>query len=90
MVADGVFTPAHVLADAIRQREISSVEIVDAYLAQISRHNPNLNAVVTLDEEGARARAQEADAAFGRARRGALFTACRSPWRMPTPPRGYA
>ena len=66
MVADEVFMPAHVLADAIRQREVSSVEIVDAYLAQTSRHNPKLNAVVTMDEEGARARAQEADAALGR------------------------
>jgi len=66
MVAGDVFTPAHVLADAIRQREVSSVEIVDAYLAQISRHNPNLNAVVTLDEEGARKRARAADAALGR------------------------
>jgi len=53
MVAGDVFTPAHVLANAIRRREVSSVEIVEAYLAQISRHNPKLNAVVTLDEEGA-------------------------------------
>ena len=66
MVAGDVFTPAHVLADAIRRREVSSVEIVDAYLAQISRHNPKLNAVVTLDEEGARVRALAADAALSR------------------------
>jgi hypothetical protein len=50
MVAEGIFTPAR--AEAIRRREVSSLEIVDAYLAQIARHNPNLNAVVTLDEHG--------------------------------------
>ena len=66
MVTEGVFTPAHVLAEAIRRREVSSVEIVDAYLAQIARHNPRLNAVVTLDDDGARVKAQEADAALGR------------------------
>jgi amidase len=66
VVADGVFAPAHLLAEAIRRREVSSVEIVDAYLAQIARHNPQLNAVVTLDEEGARAMAKEADVALGR------------------------
>lgn len=66
MVAEGLFTPAHVLAEAIRRREASSAEIVDAYLAQIARHNPRLNAVVTVDDDCARARAQEADAALGR------------------------
>jgi amidase len=65
-MADGIFAPTHVLTEAIRRREVSSVEIVDAYLVQIHRHNPKLNAVVTLDEEGARERAMEADAALGR------------------------
>jgi Asp-tRNA(Asn)/Glu-tRNA(Gln) amidotransferase A subunit family amidase len=64
MVTEGVFTPAHMLAEAIRRREVSSVEVVDAYLAQIARYNPDLNAVVTLDEDGARMRAREADAAL--------------------------
>ncbi len=66
MVADGVFAPARVLAEAIRRREVSSVEIIDTYLVQISRRNPDLNAVVTLDEGGARSRAREADAALAR------------------------
>jgi amidase len=39
---------------------------VDAYLAQIERHNAQLNAIVTLDEDGARRKAREADAALGR------------------------
>jgi amidase len=65
-VTNIVYTPAYVLARAIQRREVSSVEVVDAYLAQIARHNPELNAIVTLDENGARARASEADAALGR------------------------
>jgi amidase len=34
MVTEGVFTPAHVLAGAILRREVSSLEVVEAYLAQ--------------------------------------------------------
>jgi len=63
---EGVFTPAHELAEAMRRREVSSVEVVDAYLVQIARNNPDLNAIVTLDEDGARVKAQEADAVLGR------------------------
>ena len=33
---------------------------MDAHLAQIACHNPRLNAGVTVDEEGARARAADA------------------------------
>ena len=51
MVADGVFAPAHVLAEAIRRRAVSSEEVVEAYLAQISRHNPRLHAIVTWSDE---------------------------------------
>jgi amidase len=57
--ADIVFAPAHVLAQAIQHQEVSSVELVEAYLARIAHHNPQLNAVATLDEDGVRHRAQE-------------------------------
>jgi hypothetical protein len=60
------FMPAHQLAAMIRQRQVSAVEVLDAHLAQIARHNPALNAIVTLDSKGARARAQAADAALSR------------------------
>lgn len=40
--------------------------MLEAYLAQISRHNPALNAIVILDEEGARRRAQAADDALAK------------------------
>ena len=64
--ADIVFAPAHVLAQAIQHQEVSSVELVEAYLARIAHHDPQLNAVVTLDEDGVRQRAQEADAGLVR------------------------
>ena len=45
------------LAVAIRRADVSPVEVVDAYLDQIERVNPQLNAVVTLRVEEARAEA---------------------------------
>lgn len=48
--------------------QISSVELVEAYLAVIAERNPELNAIVTLCEEEAREAAASADAA--RSRRG--------------------
>ena len=61
---DLVFATAHELAAAIRDRRTSAVEVLDAHLARIAWHNPALNAIVTLNQEGARRRAQEADAAL--------------------------
>lgn len=61
-----VFLPAHQIAEMIRTGKITSREVVEAYLDQISRVNPKLNAIVTLDAEGARKRAQEADEALSR------------------------
>lgn len=63
---DLVFLPAHQLVDMIRTGKITSAELVEAYLAQIEKHNRKLNAIVTLDAEGARKRAREADEAFKR------------------------
>jgi len=63
---DPAFATAHELAAAIRERRVSAVEVLEAHFARIARHNPALNALVTLNEEGACARAQEADAALAR------------------------
>ncbi|MDX1623270.1 MAG: amidase, partial [Gemmatimonadota bacterium] len=41
-------------------------EVLEAHLRQIARHDRALNAVVTLDETGARHRAREADEALAR------------------------
>jgi amidase len=54
--------PATELAAMVRAREISARELLDAHLERIERINPGLNAIVTLDVEGARAAADAADA----------------------------
>jgi amidase len=54
------------IAAAIRAREVSASEVLEAHLAQIAAVNPALNAVVTVDEPGARARALQADQALAR------------------------
>jgi len=65
-MADIGLRPAHALADAIRRREISSRELLEHYLARVEALNPALNAVVTLDPDGARRAADAADAALAR------------------------
>ncbi|MGB3291587.1 MAG: amidase [Phormidesmis sp.] len=65
-MADLVFHSACQLAQMIRDRTISSVELVEAYLSQISKHNSALNAICTLDADNARSKASQADAALAR------------------------
>jgi amidase len=65
-MTDLTFVPAHQLAQMIRDRQVSAVEVLDAYLAQIAKHNSKLNAICTLDEENARTRAKQADEALAR------------------------
>jgi amidase len=60
------FFPASELARMIRDREVSVVEVVNAYLHQIAQHNSKLNAICTLDEGNALARAKLADEALSR------------------------
>jgi amidase len=61
-----VFWTATQLAQAIRDRRVSSTEVVDAYLNRIARLNPTLRAIATVDEERARKRAKEADEALAK------------------------
>ncbi|HAX76909.1 MAG TPA: amidase [Cyanobacteria bacterium UBA11372] len=61
-----IFASAHQLAGMIRDRKVSAVEVLDANLAQIARHNSQLNAICTLDENNARNRAKQADEALAR------------------------
>jgi len=59
------------LAAAIRSRKVSSREVMDACLAQIERHNPGVNAIVSLvDADALRAEADilDREAAAGRFR----------------------
>jgi amidase len=50
------------LARRIAQREVSSAEVVDAHLRRIDEVNPQLNAVVHVLRDEAKAAAREADA----------------------------
>ena len=63
---DIVFSSARALAAAIRTRQVSASEALDAHLAQIDHHNAALNAVVIRDDAAARQRARAADAALAR------------------------
>ena len=55
------FLSAAQMAEQIRCRKFSPVELVEAHLAQIERLNPKLNAFVQVDAEGARQQAREAE-----------------------------
>lgn len=57
------------IAEAIRNGEISSVEVVTAYLRRIGEVNPALNAVVALADERAMEEAARADEALARGER---------------------
>ncbi|ESZ24579.1 MULTISPECIES: amidase [unclassified Mesorhizobium] len=61
---DLAFSSTIDLAAAIAARKISAVEALDAHLVQIDRHNEAVNAIVNLDLEGARERAENADVAL--------------------------
>ena len=54
------------IAEKIRQREISSREAVDYFLARVEKLDKSINAVVTIDAERARKEADAADAALAR------------------------
>src|SRR6476659_913038 len=54
------------IAGLIRQRTVSSVEVVDAFLRRIEEVNPIINAVVVLTRERAIDEARNADASLAR------------------------
>jgi len=58
------FRSAVELAAMIRERRFSAEELLDLFLARVQRYNPQINAIIQLDEAGARARARDADAAL--------------------------
>jgi amidase len=61
-----IFASATKLAGAIRDKSVSSREVVAACLARIEAVNPHLNAVVQLTTESALQEADAADAALAR------------------------
>jgi amidase len=61
---DIIYASTAALADAIRQKEVSSEEVVSAHLDRIEAVNPALNAVVQVSGEEALEQARAADAAL--------------------------
>lgn len=59
-----VASTAREQAAAVRRREVSARELLDLHLERIAERNPGLNAIVSLDEERARAGAAAADEAL--------------------------
>ncbi len=57
------FQTAKQLAAAVRKKKIGCVELLDLYLKRVEAYNPELNAIVATDIEGARKRAKAADKA---------------------------
>ena len=63
---DLCFTPATELSRAIRARQLSPVELMQAVLARAERLNPALNAICTPTFDAALAGAKRAEAALTR------------------------
>ncbi|MFZ0136506.1 MAG: amidase [Candidatus Sulfotelmatobacter sp.] len=61
-MSDLTFLPAVSMAEQIRKKKISPIELVDAHLKQIEKLNPKLNAFVHVDAERARRAARAAEA----------------------------
>jgi Asp-tRNA(Asn)/Glu-tRNA(Gln) amidotransferase A subunit family amidase len=56
-----IFLSAVSMAEQIRKKKISPVELVEAHLAQIEKLNPRLNAFVQVDAERVRRAAHDAE-----------------------------
>src|SRR5271165_169364 len=61
MTSLGPTSSALELAAALRRRELSAIELLEACLASVDERNPSLNAVIWRDDERARTAAAEAD-----------------------------
>ena len=62
---DLVFRPATELTRLLRRREVSATELTRAFIAQVERVNPKVNAIVTFLPEQALAEARRIDEAKG-------------------------
>ncbi len=59
---DVAFWPVRDLAELIRTKQVTSVELTGMYLARLKRHDPTLFAVVTMLDDRALKQAAQADA----------------------------
>ncbi len=58
---DVAFWPVRHLAELLRTRQVTSLELTEMYLARLHRHNPKLNNVVTFLDDYGRGEAKRAD-----------------------------
>src|ERR1700744_4607742 len=65
MSNDLIYSDATKLAELIRTRKVSPVEVMQAHLDRIEAVNPRVNAIVTVAEDALKA-AKEAEAAVQR------------------------
>jgi amidase len=65
-VSELAYLSATAIAKKIREREISSLEAVDYFLARIAALDKPINSVVTIDADQARAAAESADTTLAR------------------------
>lgn len=63
---DLAFSSIAQLADLVRRRVVSAVELTEMYLRRLEQHNPSLNCVVNLTSERALAQAGELDRELAR------------------------
>ncbi len=61
-----IYSSATNIAKSIREKKVSSAEVVDAYLDRIEEVNPKLNCLVQVSGDKARSDAKEADASLAR------------------------
>jgi amidase len=66
LMTDDLYASATEMARAVRNREISSEELVSAHLRRIERLNPVLNSVIQIAPESALEQAKAADEALAR------------------------
>lgn len=60
------FESALSLADKIRRKEMSAVELLEFFLQRVDKYNPTINAIIFLQTDIAYQRAKAADAALAR------------------------
>jgi amidase len=67
-MSDPAFRTASELCDRLRRGELKSRELLELQLERVAKHDPRINAVVTLAAARARAQADAADLALSRGR----------------------
>src|SRR5499433_2089128 len=60
-IEDVAFYSVRQLGELVRTRKVSSAALTDMYLARLKKYDPTLKFVITLTEDRAHAKAQEAD-----------------------------